>query len=384
MTDILVIGAGVIGCASALALARRGASVTLVERIAPSHSARAASDPATWGDAASWAAAGIVGAQSEVDEDGPMARLCLASRERYPGWAGVLAETTGIDIGLRRCGAMRVSLDPGEASSVAREAAWQVAARLPVEHHDGPAARAAEPALSDEVAGAVRYPEDGRIDPPALMRSLRVAAARAGARFRGGAPARRLMIESGRACGAILEDGAVITAARVVLAAGAWSSQLECSGLPRSAVRPARGQIVELATEAPPLTHVVFGPACYMSPRDDGRILIGSTTEFVGFTPGVTARAVADLMAAAIRLVPSLAEAAVSRAWSGLRPHTRDELPILGEGEIRDLIYATGHFRNGILLAPITAEIVAALSAGRAPPVDLAPFNPARLAAPAA
>ena len=178
----------------------------------------------------------------------------------------------------------------------------------------------------------------------------------------------------------MLEDGAEVRAATVVLAAGCWSALVEGAGLAPDAVRPARGQIVELVSEAPPLRQVVFGPGCYLSPRDDGRVLIGLTMEFVGFTPGVTARAVSDLIAAAIRLVPALGGAALGRCWSGLRPHTHDELPILGEGALRHLILATGHFRNGILLAPITGEIVAAAAAGQAAPLDISPFRPGRIA----
>lgn len=381
MSDVLVIGSGVIGCASALALARRGASVSVIERGADGRGAGAPEPPSAWGDGASWAAAGVLGAQIEAEEDGPMARLCLASRERYAAWAGALVEATGIDVGYRPCGAMRVAFEAGEAETVAREAAWQAAAKLSLASLDGAAARAAEPALCNEIAGGVRFPDDGRIDPPALMRALRIAAARAGARFRTGAPARRILRAGGRAVGAALEDGSELLAGKVVLAAGCWSALVDGAGLAPDAVRPARGQIVELVAEAPPLGQVIFGPSCYLSPRDDGRVLVGSTTEFVGFTPGVTARAVADLLVAAIRLVPALGEAAVSRSWSGLRPHTHDELPILGEGVIKHLILATGHFRNGILLAPITGEIVAAVAAERVPPVDISPFEAERLTA---
>jgi glycine oxidase len=373
MIDVLVIGAGVIGCASALALAKRGASVTVLERgVEPLISP---------GGGASWAAAGILGAQIEVDEDGPMARLCLTSRDMYAAWAGALTESTGIDVGYRRCGALRVALDEDDVAAAFREVAWQRAAQLPVETFDGAQVRALEPALSAEITGGVRFVADGRVDPPSLMRALRVAAAQAGARLRGGAAARRVLVEGGRARGVSLEDGTVLAAGRVVLAAGCWSALVEGAGLEPDAVRPARGQIVELYPEAPLLRHAVFGPACYFSPRDDGRVLLGSTTEFVGFSPGVTARAVRDLITAAIRLVPALGDAAIGRTWSGLRPHTADELPILGEGAIRNLIFATGHFRNGVLLAPITGEIVAAIATGDPPPVDLRPFSATRFRA---
>ena len=185
MADVLVIGAGVIGCASALALAKRGASVCVVERGAPVAGGPESRPP--WGEGASWAAAGVIGAQVEIEEDGPMAQLCLASHARYAAWAGALVEATGIDVGFRPCGVMRVAFDAREAAAIAREAAWQAATKLPVEVLDGAAARALEPSLSDQVTGGVRFGGDGRVDPPALMQALRIAAVEAGARFRGGA-----------------------------------------------------------------------------------------------------------------------------------------------------------------------------------------------------
>jgi glycine oxidase len=165
----------------------------------------------------------------------------------------------------------------------------------------------------------------------------------------------------------------------VVLTAGSWSTLVEGTTLPADAVRPARGQIVEVTTEAPLLHRLVYGPGCYMSPRDDGRVLIGSTVEFVGFRPGVPAGAVQALLAAAIRVVPALADASLSRAWSCFRPATPDELPLLGRTSVDGLFVATGHFRNGIVLTPITAEIVAAAVAGEEPPFDVAAFSAGRV-----
>lgn len=370
MSDVLIIGAGVVGCASALALAKSGLSVCVFER-APS-------------DGASWAAAGIIGPQIEAAAEGPMARLCLASRAMYPEFAAALVAATGIDVGLRRSGVLRVALSADERESIAREVAWQREAGFSVEELDGDEARALEPSLGAEIHGAVRFAEDGRVDPPSLMRALRIAASLAGARFLTGVAVRRVLVERDRACGVLLEDGTKVEGAWTVLAAGSWSTLIEGTGLALGAVRPARGQIVELTPSMPVIKHVVFGSDGYLSPRDDGRVLVGSTTEFVGYVPGVTARAVRDLLASAIQLVPALGDAPVGRTWSGLRPHTRDELPLLGEGEIGKLILATGHFRNGVLLAPLTGELVAALITGRQPAVDLSPFSAKRPAIAAA
>jgi glycine oxidase len=216
------------------------------------------------------------------------------------------------------------------------------------------------------------------VDPPSFLDALRLAAERAGAVFHSGVSAREVRVASGRARGVVLDDGSSLDAGAVVVAAGSWSPQVGGAAIDEEVVRPARGQILELTLGAPLLRHVVEGPGCYLSPREDGRVLVGSTLEFVGFRPVVTASAARDLLTAATRLVPALAGATLSRAWAGLRPHTPDELPLLGPSGVDGLVIATGHFRNGILLAPITGEIVAALLGGEAPPADLAPFSPRR------
>lgn len=364
MSDVVVIGAGVAGCTSALSLARRGLSVRVLER-----------NP---GEGASWAAAGILGPQLEAAGDGPLARLCLASRALYPELVASLAEATGIDVGYRRCGALRVALTAAGREEIARELAWQKAAGLAMELCDGDGARARAPALSAEVTGGAWLADEARIDPPSLMRALRIAAERAGVQFRSGAAVRRVLVERGRAAGVLLEDGTRVEARWTVIAAGSWSSLIEGSGLAPQAVRPVRGQIVELVPASPVLSQIVFGPGCYLSPRDDGRVLVGATMEFAGFVPAVTSWAVRDLLTAALRLVPALGEAPLGRTWAGLRPHPCDDLPILGEGEIENLLFATGHFRNGVLLAAVTGKIVTALITGEEPPLDLAPFSARR------
>lgn len=366
MDDVLVIGGGVMGCASALALAEAGVRVSVLEKSVP-------------GAEASSAAAGIIGAQIEAHGDGPMARLCLASRALYPALAADLKARTGIDIGLRLHGTLHVAWDEAELGAAWDRAAWQREAGLRCELLDGAALRAREPHVAPETCGGVLFPDDGRIEPPALLKALRIGAERAGARFSSGSLVRRIVVEGGRATGVLLEDGRVRSAGHVVLAAGSWSALVEGSGLPPESVRPARGQIVELLLEVPPTATVLYGPGCYLSPRDDGRVLIGSTLEFVGFSPGVTAAAVRDLLTAAIRLIPRLAEAGLGRTWSSFRPYTQDEMPLLGPTSIAGLSLATGHYRNGILLAPITGQVIAACVLGTPPPAELEAFAPARV-----
>jgi glycine oxidase len=361
MTDILVIGGGIIGCTTALELARRGASVCVLERRAP-------------GAEASGAAAGILGSQDEAIHDEPLFRLTRHGLARYPSFVERLREATGIDVGFRPCGVTRVALEEEELAMLVRNTAWQREAGLRAEVVTAPALRALEPSVAAEAVGGVHFPDESRIDPPALVRAVHIAAERGGVLFRTGALARRVAVRDGRASGVMLESGALLEADAVVIAAGSWSGLIQGAPLPADAIQPVRGQIVELMLEVPILRGVVTGKGAYLSPRDDGRLLVGSTREFVGFKPGVTAGAVRSLLDAALRLVPKLADAALSRTWSGFRPFPRDGQPLLGATSIEGLYLATGHFASGVMLAPITAEIIAAAIFGEAPPVDVGPF----------
>jgi len=361
----LIIGGGVIGCGVAWELARRGARVTVLERSVP-------------GAEASSAAAGILGAQLEAENPGPLFTLALASRKRYPVWARRLAAETGIDIEHRASGVLEVALGAAELRRLRQRFALQARVGARIEPLDRRALRRVHPVITERAAGAILLPEDARVDPPALLRALRVASERAGARFRTGAFVRRVVVRDQRARGVLLDDGSVLEAERVVVAAGSWSSLVEGAELPPGGVTPARGQMVELGLPCPLFTPVLHGPRCYLVPRDDGRVLVGSTLEFVGFRREVTAGAVRALLDAAIELVPALADATLLRTWSSFRPYTRDGLPVIGSAGIDGLVMATGHHRNGVLLAPITAEIVAALVLGARPPLAIQAFSPAR------
>ncbi len=373
VSSVVIIGGGVIGCASALALARRGVHAVVLER-----SPARLEAPGETG-VSSWAAAGIVSAQVATHGDGPLSRLCVAGRSRYPAFAAEIEALSGMDVQLRAAGVMRPAYDQAELAALRAEVAWQEPAGLRVEHLDGAASRALEPALTSEVIGAVRFPDDPRVDPPTLLAALRVAIERAGAELRTGAEVRRVLVREGRATGVVLADDRALEADAVVVTAGSWSSLVEGSTLPADMVQPARGQIVELRVPEQILRGVVEGPGAYLSPRDDGRILVGSTVELAGYRPVATAAVVRDLLSAAIRLVPALAEASVTRAWSGLRPYTRDELPLLGPTDVEGLFLATAHFRNGVLLAPVTGDVVAALVLDEPSPYEIAAFAPSRL-----
>lgn len=356
------------GSACAFKLAEAGARVIVLEKSVP-------------GAEASSAAAGILGAHAEAHGPGPMADLLLAGLGFYEPWAKALYERTGIDIELRRSGVLRVALDRTTLRHLERDATWMQGAARSKELLGAAAVRRAEPALAP-VAGALRFATDARVDPKALFRAVHIAAQRAGASFESGAYVRRVLVAQGRARGVLVEDGTTYEAPTVIVAAGSWSTLVAGTPIDDGAVVPARGQVVELSTAAPPVSHVILGPRCYLVPRDDGRVLVGATVEFVGYRRGVTAGAVRDLLDASIELVPELAHAALRDTWSSFRPFTPDELPLLGRTRIPGLLLATGHYRNGILLAPITAEIVLAIALGRKPPVDVAPFEASRLDAP--
>ncbi len=363
MDDVLLIGGGAIGCASAIALATRGLRVRLVER-------------GRVGEEASSAAAGILGAYAEAHGHGPLTDLCLRSLAMYGAWAEELFETTGVDVGYRRCGSMRVFFDAAAMTRGTEEAAGFGDAVAVLR---GAEVNRREPNVSALVVGAIEHPEDGRVDPASLMAALVARLRGANVRLNEGAEVERIEVENGRAVGARLRSGDVVRAGAVVITAGAWSL-LSGSGLHAGTIEPVRGQMVELQTNEPPLGHVVFGPNAYLSPRDDGRVIVGSTQERVGFHKAVTASGIQGLLEGAIRCVPHLAGAEIRRTWSGLRPATPDDSPLLGAAFVPNLFLAAGHFRNGILLTPVTAEIVGALVAGQPEPFDLTPFRVDRFA----
>ena len=360
VADVAIVGGGLIGCALARELAGRGASVTVIERADP-------------GSEASSAAAGLLAPQAEGLEPGPLFDLALESRNLYERWVTELFEETRLDVGYRRCGILRCAL-PGRPEAF-EPFAWQREAGLSVERRDaGGIAALAAGAVAPAIRQALFFPEEAIVDNRRLTEAVRMAAQRRGAIILTATPARRFAVTDGRCFGVETERG-LVAAGAVIDAAGAWSSFDPGMPVP---VEPVRGQIVEVQSGIPELPTVVESEEVYVVPRGDS-LLLGSTVERVGFDKRVTAGAVGRLLAAAARLLPSLEDAAFRRAWSGLRPGTPDGLPLLGPTAIAGLSLATGHFRNGILLAPVTAIALADELYGEGSR-DLAPFSPRRFA----
>jgi glycine oxidase len=336
---IVVVGGGLLGSAVALEVARRGRRVTVLER-------------AIVGAEASSAAAGILAPRMEAHGREPLRSIGVESLALYPGWAASL----GADVGLLRCGLLKVVRPGDPTDSPDAEAEWLEAA----------AARALEPALAPDVLGAWHLPDEACLDPRKLLPAVHGAALAAGATFRTGEEVAAL-----DAAGVTLTSGGRVEG-RVVVCAGAWTAKVP--GLPALPVRPVRGQLVALS--GVPLTRVLFGAGGYLVPRADGRVVAGATVEEIGFERGVTAGGLAHVLTSALAMAPGLAAAGFDGAWSGFRPGTPDELPVIGE--VGGVFVASGHYRNGILLAPLTAKWVAAALVDGAPTPPL--FSPGRFA----
>jgi glycine oxidase len=358
--EVLVVGAGVVGCAVAWRLQQAGVRCTVLERSIP-------------GAEASSAAGGILAPQAEADGPGPFLELCLASRALYPAFVRELREVSDVDVAFRPCGVLAVRFDDVGAEEVRQRIGWQRARGLEASWLDAVATRALEPELSPEIHGAAHFPGDAVVDNRLLVSALTIAAVRTGARFVT-TQVHALVERGGRVVGVATDQGELGGDA-VVVAAGAWTALVPGALGSPGAVRPARGQMVMVRNRAPICRHVVFGAHGYAVPRTDGRLLLGSTVEFAGFEKQVTAGGLAAVLNEGLRLFPGLAGAPVVETWAGFRPHTPDGLPVLGPAPMPGLFLASGHFRNGILLTPITAALLSETILGRPVSLDLTPFR---------
>jgi glycine oxidase len=364
-----VVGGGVIGLGIAWRAATAGLSVAVVDE-AP-------------GQGASWAAAGMLAPVTEVHYgERPLLRLNLAAAARWPGFAAEVEEASGRQVGYRPGGTLAVARDADDNAALEDLYRFQLRCGLEVERLRSRECRQLEPGLHPGIRGGVLAAGDHQVDNRALVEALLVACERAGVRMVTGRVA-ELATDADRVTGVVLAGGGRLAARAVVLAAGCWSGGLggvAAEALPP--VRPVKGQLLYLRGPAdqPLCQRNVRGLEVYVVPRGDGRVVVGATVEEQGFDTRVTAGAVADLLRAALELLPDVAELELAETVVGLRPGSPDNAPMLGPSGPEGLVVATGHYRNGILLAPVTADAMAELLAtGRVPDL-IAPFTPGRFA----
>jgi glycine oxidase len=364
MPDVAVVGAGLIGLSVAYELGKRGASVTVYDRAEPAR-------------AASWAGAGMLAPFSESLPDGAMLVLCRMSLERYPSFVAELRERTGVDARFRRDGTMHVALDEPALAALAAVADTFRGNGGEVHMLDRTEALVREPMLARDVAGALFVANEAQVDNRRLGRALIAACAMLGVRFER-VESVALEADERRVRGVRTNLG-FAAASTVVNAAGAWAGELP--GVPQRArvpVRPIAGEMLALAVPYGAFRALVWLGHRYLVPRDDGRLLVGATVQDRGFDARVTAGGAHELLDAALTVAPALASFAVVETWAGLRPGSHDGRPYLGATALEGYAVASGHYRNGILLAPITAELLAdAILDGANTP--LAPFAPSRV-----
>ncbi len=361
---IIVVGGGIIGCASALELVKAGCAVTLIERATP-------------GAEASSAAAGLLVPLGR-SVDTAFAKLALESWRRYPEVVRELRERTGIDVEYVTRGTIYPLSTAEDVRAAEARLRHQWAHEVGIEAWDAGDVRSREPALSSEVRGAMFVRGDHWVNTQRLVVAYAQAAAGAGVALLTGAAVSRVIVEDGYARGVVVE-GERYDADAVLLAAGAWTEALVASFGGRLRVEPRRGQMIALGHVPPVLTYAIHGDDVYLVPRPSGELLIGATVEKVGFQRAVTAAGVAGLLSVAMRLVPGLANLPISRTWYGFRPWAPDSLPILGPWPgIQGLFIATAHYRNGILLAPITARLMTECMTHGRPSLDIKDFLPNR------
>jgi glycine oxidase len=345
--DVLVIGGGIIGCSIAWRLAQAGMKVTVLDRSEP-------------GGEASTAAGGMLAPLGEMLEPRTFSELCVASRNLYPRFAAEIEESSGHHAGYRSDGSLMVALDEKhdeELAEIHRARAAQGYTLQPLTAAEIQDRRAD---LSPHIRSGLFIPDDHWIDNERLMHALLIACQRAGVRVEAGCAVHKFHTKGDHIDGIGAGNDARFTAKAYVLAAGCWSGKIAEGLGVHMPVAPCCGQMMEFEVERE-LPFVVRSGMHYLVPRPERRVLVGTTSEYDGFEKSVTAKGLLSIIEGAVRLAPMVGKARFLRAWAGLRPDTADHLPILGYGEINNLVFATGHFRNGILLAPVTAEIIADL-----------------------
>jgi len=367
-SEIIIIGGGVIGLSLARSLALRGGrAVTVIEK-------------GELGREASWAAGGILAPQVEADAADDFLKLARASRDLYPQFARALLDESDIDIELDTTGTLYVAFTEAEEKDFRARFDWQRSEGLSIEWLNGEEARGLEPALSESVRCALRFPNDYQVESRRLCAALTISNRKFGTRLIDYCEVQNVRVDGGKVRGVETSQG-FIEALMVVIAAGAWSSSVDPTA--NLQVEPVRGQMLCFRTEPQHMRHVIYSSRGYLIPRRDGRLIAGSTSERVGFDKRVTEDGQAAISAMAAEIAPFVATLRQIDSWAGFRPRASDDLPVLGTStKVAGLCYATGHYRNGILLAPITGELMAdAIVSGTMAPL-IAPFSPDRFQRP--
>ena len=370
--DVAIIGGGVIGCAIAWRLGQAGLRVAVIER-------------GELGREASYAAGGMLAPLAEADQADDFFHLCVQSRAMYADFARELREVSGIDIEYRSEGTLYLSLTEADDEELEHRWQWQHAAGLNVKRLNAECVRKLEPLVNKSLRWALKFPDDHQVNNRQLTRALALAAQSVNVALLTHTEAQRLLIETRagqKQMRGVATARGELRVRTVIIAAGSWSSLLAADERPaRYAVEPVRGQMIAVEMPAPPLRHVIYSRRAYLVPRAGGFLIAGSTTERVGYDQRITAGGMASITMRATEIMPGFGELAITETWAGLRPHTADDLPILGaDPHINGLLHTTGHYRNGILLCPITARAISDLIIKGDCAINLAPFSPARFA----
>jgi glycine oxidase len=366
--QLVVVGAGVIGLAIAWRAAQRGLQPFVLD----------AAEPAS---GATGVAAGMLAPVTEADfGEEALIELNLAAARLYPDFVAELEASSGHATGYRETGALSVAIDRDQAEELSRLHDLQRSLGLDATWVPARECRAREPGLSTRVTGGIAAPGDHQVSPRLLAGALCAALERAGGIVKPHVRVESLAVEGGEAVGVVLESGDLVPSRTVVLATGASAFPIELPAVAEVPIRPVKGQILRLGGDAarPVTTRIVRTPEVYAVPREDGRLVVGATVEERGFDTAVTAGGVLELLRAAYDVLPGVAELELLQAAAGHRPATPDNEPVVGEGAIPGLVWATGHWRNGVLLAPVTADAVVSLVADGELPPTLRRFTPNR------
>lgn len=361
--DVAIAGAGLIGGSIAFELARAGLRVGLFDSQEP-------------GQEASWAGAGILSPAPESSAMIPLVPLGKASLARYPEFVQMVEEASGLNAGYRAKGTLQAIFSAEAREELSTVIALHHGIGLKAEPLSAKDARALEPALSEDLEAAVLRPDEASVDNRALTAAVLEAARRSGAELFAGNGAKGIWRDAGR-CAGLQLNTEKIESRWTVIAAGCFSSSIE-GVAPYAPVRPAKGQMAALRAPGLQIERVLWSEKIYLVPRNDGRILAGATVEYAGFDKTLTAGGMQSILAAAIELAPGLTQARVEETWAGLRPDSPDHLPILGPTDVEGLLMATGHFRLGITLTPITAQLIRDWIVEQRVSVDWERFSPMR------